>query len=147
MRRIIAVLVVVAVAAGIGFLFRDRLTGNAGDLQVGDCFMVPAGDTVNDVQHHPCAEAHDGEVFVVDKYSGTDTYPSTDDFDAWAAQYCGPAFQTYTGDSYDTRNDLSIGYFYPLEDGWGKGDRQMICYLTPLPEGTTVTVSYKKAGN
>jgi hypothetical protein len=50
-----------------GYLLRDFISGNVGDLKVGDCFDPPAlaakDAVVKDVQHHPCSERHGGEVF------------------------------------------------------------------------------------
>ena len=108
-------------------------SGNASDLQVGDCFEVPDGDSIGDVQHQPCNESHDGEVFLVGNYTGDgDTYPTSVQFDTWVGTECvDKAFPTYTGTAALDREDLDIGYFYPLEENWGKGDRQMICYLSP----------------
>ena len=42
-----------------GFVLRDRLSSNAGDLAVGDCFDEPtaSAETIEDVQHQPCTEA------------------------------------------------------------------------------------------
>jgi Septum formation len=139
----IGVLVVVVAAVIIGILFRDRLSGSAGDLQVGDCFEVPAADEVEDVQHRPCSEPHDGEVFLVRDYSGGDTYPTDDQFIDWVARECvDGAFATYTGQDYDVQQTIDVGFFYPQSEGWGKGDREVTCYLTPL-DGLKVTVSYK----
>jgi Septum formation len=142
---IIGVIIVAAIGA---FVFRDQLSGSASDLKVGDCFEVPAGDVITDVQHRPCTDPHDGEVFVVADYTGPDaTYPTQDSFDAWAATACiDNAFAAYVGDSFDARQDIDIGYFFPQEDGWNSGDRGMICYLTPI-SGGTVSVSYRKSGS
>ena len=35
-------------------------------------------------------------------------------------------------------------YFYPLEENWGSGDHEMICYVSPVGGGT-VTQSYRIA--
>ena len=62
-----------------------------------------------------------------------DTYPTSESFDAWVGTECvDKAFPTYTGHVVRPRDDIDIGYFYPLEENWGKGDRQMICYVTPV---------------
>jgi len=125
---------------------RDRLTGAVDSLQVGDCFDVPAGETVEDVQHRPCTEPHDGEVFVVRDYAGSDGYPTIAQFDAWAEQECiGTDFLAYVGQQYETRQDVGVGYLYPLEEGWGRGDREMTCYLSPT-NGGKVSASYRKPG-
>jgi hypothetical protein len=58
----------------------------------------------------------------------------------------GADFEAYVGDTYDSREDVAVGYLYPLEEGWGRGDREMTCYLSPAGGGT-VSVSYRAAGN
>lgn len=138
LRRFRGLLIIVAIAVVVvvvGVVFRDRITGNAGNLQVGDCFDLPADATasasVGDVQHHPCTEAHGGEVFAVLTYpaTATDTYPPTDAFDTFAANQCSTSFQTYTGIAFDAATTLDAGYFFPLDKGWATGDRTVICYL------------------
>lgn len=141
-------IVLILVGAGVvGFVFRDQLTGSVESLQVGDCFEVPVGETIEEVQHRPCTDPHDGEVFVVRDYSASGTYPTIAQFDVWVEQQCiGTDFVAYTGDDYATRQDVGVGYLYPLEDGWGSGDREMTCYLSPIGGGK-VNASYRKAGN
>ena len=53
-----------------------------------------------------------------------------------------PAFQTYVGKSYADSTDLSLGYFYPDEAGWKKGDRTFTCYIT-REDNTKLTQSVK----
>ena len=78
-RGLVVIAAIVVVVAVVGVVFRDRITGNAGSLQVGDCFDLPADAvaatdaTVGDVQHHPCTEAHGGEVFAVLTYPAAAT--------------------------------------------------------------------------
>jgi Septum formation len=143
--RLIILVVVIVGGVAVAFLFRDRLSGSASELRVGDCFQVPAGDTVDDVQHSPCTEAHDGEVLVVADYPGGDSYPTSDDFDSWVQTECvDHAFADYVGASFDSRQDIDLGYLYPQSDGWASGDRQMICYLTPA-SGGTVSAPFRAA--
>lgn len=142
-RGIFVTLVLIGGIALVGLIFRDRLSANAGELQVGDCFHVPAGDSISDVQHAPCNEGHDGEVFVVQDFASDTAYPTLSEFDLWVKSECvDKAFPTYIGASFESREDLDIGYFYPLEENWGEGDRQMICYVTPVG-GADVTESYR----
>jgi hypothetical protein len=148
MRLIQIGIVVILIAGGavVAFVFRDKISGSAGDLQVGDCIEIPTTDTVEDVQHHPCNEPHDGEVFVVRDYTGSETYPSLAEFETWAGEQCiGADFEAYVGDAYEGRDDISVGYLYPLEEGWGKGDHEMTCYLSPSAGGM-VSTSYRAAG-
>lgn len=142
-RWIIGIGLVAVISIGV-LVFRDFLPSNAGQLKAGDCLDVPAGDEVGDVQHHPCNEPHDGEVIFVGDFTGSETYPIQDAFDAWVKTECvDKAFPTYIGASFDAREDIDLGYFYPKSEQWSK-DKQMICYVTPLPAGK-VSVSYAKA--
>jgi hypothetical protein len=148
-RGIIVIVVVALVVVGVGFLFRDRITGQAADLQVGDCFDIPAdasaSATVHDVQHHPCTEAHGGEVFAVLTFPGgsSATYPTQDAFDAFAVAQCGPAFTSYTGLPIDAPTNLEGSYLFPTPDGWTKDDDRMItCYLDDST-GTPLTHSMR----
>ena len=121
---------IVGVIAGGALIFRDRLSGNAGELKVGDCFDDPAGvAVVDDVQHHPCNEAHTAEVVYLGKMSGTDdAYPSDPVVEAWVTAYCVPAWTGYTGKNVETDPILTLGWYQPSDEGWTKGDREVICY-------------------
>lgn len=122
----------VGVIAVVGFLFRDHLTGNVGDLRVGDCFEVPLELTeVSDIQHRPCPDPHTGEVFlVVDHPAAKDApYPSEDDLTNDVFGMCDPAFIAYVDESRLT-DELDYGFFFPLASGWKDGDREITCYAT-----------------
>jgi hypothetical protein len=138
-------LAIVALVAGGAFVFRDRLSGHAGDLQVGDCFDVPSSavQEVGDVQHHPCNEAHTGEVVYVGDYPDATAYPSDDQWRAHVTTHCVPAFNTYTG--LDFANDVvfDMGFFTPTAEGWGDGDREVTCYAARI-DGASLASSIKK---
>jgi hypothetical protein len=131
----IAIRVGIIAAIAIGFLvFRDRLTGAAADLRVGDCFDVPGDVTeVDEVQHRPCSEAHDAEVVFVANYSGT-SYPVISGFDDYVVDNCIPAFEAYVGRSFEAATELDLSYFFPTLEGWGDGDREITCYLVSIDE-------------
>src|SRR3990172_9570847 len=116
MRNLIGIGIVAALVIG-GFIFRDFLSGNAAELKVGDFFDEPASlsETVEDVQHHPCSDEHDAEVFFVADYpvSGSPLYPTDAEMEAWVAQACFPAFKSYTGKDFETDPDLGIAWFQP----------------------------------
>lgn len=121
-----------------GFLFRDFLTGNAGDLNVGDCFDLPGSDTepVKDVQHHPCTDLHGGEVIFVGDFPGSrsDPYPTDDEMFAFLTEKCVPAYNTYTGTDIAGQETYDIGWFQPTEEGWKGGDQEVSCYIYRLDE-------------
>jgi hypothetical protein len=137
---------IIAIIAIGAFVLRDKLAGNAGDLQVGDCFDPPttAATVVKDVQHRPCTDAHLAEVFFVGDYDvATSTYPTDDDFDTFVADRCVDAFQAYVGQAYGD-SDLDFAPYWPTEDGWGRGDREVTCFAYRL-DGATITGSVKQA--
>ena len=88
---------IIGAIAGGAWIFRDYISGNATDLAVGDCFDAPSttSETVEDVAHHPCTDAHTAEVFYVADYTDSTTYPGEDAFDAFTQANCPPAFQAY----------------------------------------------------
>jgi len=141
----VRILIIAIIGVG-AFLLRDRLSSNAGDLTVGDCFDDPGSVTeVSDVQHHPCAEAHSGEVIYTGKMSGDNgSYPADDVILDFVTTNCLPAFASYTGQEYDGQT-LDVGYFHPTPDGWSSGDRDVICYAVRI-DGTSTTGSLKQAG-
>lgn len=139
LRPIIIGIVIIAVV--VGAVVINALGGSpVGDLKVGDCFDVPTlaseSDTVDTVQHHPCDKAHTGEVIFVGDYTGgTDIYPAVSDFETFVGNTCKPVFQSFVGTDLDASPDLSIGYFYPLVDGWTSGQRSVTCYATRTDDG------------
>jgi hypothetical protein len=141
---IIRIAIIAVIVIG-GLIFRDRLSGSAGDLKVGDCFDEPKGaQTVKEVQHHPCTDSHTSEVVFVGNVPGENaSYPGEAAFTTFAVQNCSPAFTTYTGKDINSQTDLDMGYFFPLEEGWGKGDHALTCYIVRT-DGTPVTQSFKK---
>ncbi len=138
---------IIAAIGGGAYVFRDFLPGNAADLSVGDCFDAPTtiDETVEDVAHHPCTDAHTAEAFYVADYPAADAYPGVEAFDEFTESNCVPAFQAYTGlDFFSAQaEDYEMGMFYPLEEGWRGGDHEIACYLARF-DGGPMTGSLKK---
>ena len=139
----IAIIAVIALGA---YVFRDRLSGNAGDLKVGDCFDVPSATVdVKDVQHHPCTETHTGEVFAQVTHpaaKGTPPLAESQLID-FLSSSCGPLWVTYIGQEAATSAVFDIGAFYPRDSDWNDGDRGVTCYTYRI-DGATMTSSIKK---
>jgi putative regulator of septum formation len=130
-----------------GFLFRDRLSGAAEDLRVGDCFEEPAGQQViEDVQHQPCTENHDAEVVFVGNYPAAKAAatPAGDEYETYVATNCLPAFATYTGVDVMSQEVLGIGYYTPTNEGWRAGDREIMCYAARM-DGASMKASVRTA--
>ena len=136
---------IVAVFIVGGLIFRDRLGGSPAELQLGDCFDVPtkAGETVNDVQHHPCTETHTAEVILLAKHPAAKgaKEPTDAELRSYLIDTCGGALGRYVGGDTDK---FDLGAFYPTEEDWKNGDRGVTCYMTMLDE-SPMTVSYKSS--
>ena len=141
---LIRVGIIAVIVLGV-VVFRAYLSGSASDLKVGDCFDPPSTvDTVvKEVQHHPCTDAHLAEVFYVGNYDQASTgYPTEDAFQGFVLDRCIGAFQTYTGKSYQDATELDIQPFWPTEEGWGKGDKEVTCFAVRV-DGKTMATSVK----
>jgi hypothetical protein len=143
---LIGVRIVIVAAVALGALvFRDRMTGGAGDLAVGDCFDEPATvGEISDVQHHPCTESHTSEVVFVGDMPTSSTYPTDAQFVNYVRASCVPAFNAYTGLDFDAVEAVDMGYLTPTTEGWSGGDHEMICYAI-RSDGTAVSQSFKAA--
>ncbi len=144
-------LLLIAVVIGVGFyVFRDRLSGAVGDLQVGDCIDQPAGtETIFEVQRRPCNEPHDGEVFAVvshDAEAGA-PYPPQSEFADLAGDGCVPQLEAYTG--LDVLGFISRGYdfgfVFPTDESWRDGGRIVICIINRTDEAK-LTGTLREAG-
>jgi hypothetical protein len=148
MEKWIRIGLLVVVAGGVigAFVFRDRLTGAADALAVGDCINLPTAEEFAEVQHQPCNEPHEAEVYVVQDWANPpETRPTEAQFEAWVTEHClGQAFTDYVGMTYDDAAAIGAGWFSPTLAGWSDGDKEMVCYLAPVAGGK-VSVSYKKA--
>lgn len=112
-------------------------------IEFGDCLILPSEDEFDEVRRLSCGEPHDGEVFFVDDYPGTD-YPSGDELDSYVDAQCLPAFEAFTGSDFDGQEVLDIGWFAPTAGSWDDGDHEVLCYLTPIDGGMT-SQSYRGA--
>lgn len=125
---------IVVVAAGGYYLFRDRLAGSAAELAVGDCIDEPAGTTdIKEVQHQPCSDPHDGEVFAIVMHTAAPgaAYPDQSEFRDLAGDECVPLLSAYTGMDLVTfvAAGLDFSAFYPTSEAWNNGDRSVTCYV------------------
>ncbi|MFL5770078.1 MAG: septum formation family protein [Chloroflexota bacterium] len=143
----IRLVIIGAIVVG-GLIFRDRISGNAAELKVGDCFDTPttADATVGDVQHHPCTEAHTAEVFFVGDHPAANgaAILNQDDVFGYAMDTCLPALNTYTGTDVAAEGKYDMSAFYPADEDWNKGERGVTCYAILL-DGGTMTSSIKAA--
>ncbi len=148
---VVLVVLIVLIVGGLAF-FRDRISGGVTELQVGDCIDEPttSASSITDVQHQPCTEPHDGEVFANLTYPGANDAPYpvlTTTFDDFVSTNCLPLAETYTGRTQDeiAAAGLSYAYFYPTSDSWTQNnDRGVTCYIEHA-DGTKMTGSVRVA--
>jgi hypothetical protein len=145
----VLVVLIILIVGGLA-LFRDRISGDVNALAVGDCIDEPSSTiSISEVQHQPCAELHDGEVFAVLTYPGGNdaVYPGTSAFSDYVREQCLPAVQAYTGRTLDeiAGAGLTYAYFYPTTSSWDDNDdRGVTCYLEK-DDGTKTTGSFRAA--
>jgi hypothetical protein len=101
------------------------------DLEVGDCFDLPAGDEVENLDAVPCEEPHDAEVFHIYDLQDADTRPDPTTLAESNRDACVPAFERFVGFDFDT-SELDILTFDPSDDSWAAGDRTVICSLVEV---------------
>ena len=138
--------IIAAIAIG-ALILRPYLSGNVGDMNVGDCFDLPtsATETIKDVQHHPCTDPHDAEVVFSGKFtSATNDYPTDAAFQQFFTDTCLPAYAAYTGADVFATADMDMGYFTPTADSWKSGERKITCYANKLDK-SKLTQTVKKA--
>jgi Septum formation len=128
------ILIIGVIVVG-GIVFRDRLSGSAGDLKAGDCFDIKAATEIKSVQHHPCTEAHTAEVVLAADYPAAKgaAYPSDAGFDAWGDGTCVAAILKYVGPTANL-DAFNYGTMVPKASDWNTGERGMICYLTRVDQ-------------
>jgi hypothetical protein len=130
----------VATLAGCGGAERSS-EGNivsGGDLnvfqvRVGDCFEDPPGILdadnleVEEIEAVPCSEPHDNEAYH-DFSLGPGPWPGEVAIFGEADEECFAKFESYVARDYQ-ESRLEFSYFFPTEQSWGGGDREVVCYL------------------
>ena len=148
MNGLLRVLVLMAVSALILAACSSGTSESVFDMKPGDCFddVVEDGELAQELESVPmvdCDDPHDNEAYAVFDVAG-DVYPGTPALDDEAVVNCVPLFEEYVGSSYETSR-LDIMFLYPLEDGWGEGDREITCVLFDL-ELQKLTGSMRDSG-
>ncbi len=113
-------------------------------LEVGQCLTMP-GDPVDIGAAEPvdCAEEHTAEVIATTLLTD-DAFPGEDAVFAAADEFCLPEFGPYIGADFET-SSLDLYYGGPTSMTWALGDRQVVCYVTPI-DGSPLTASVAGSG-
>jgi hypothetical protein len=135
-RKIVWILGPVALIALLAmavFAARGPSATTAFTLKSGTCFDVPGDAQVGDIPTIDCTKPHDAEVFAAFNVGGADAtanppYPGESPIGSEVGNRCGPADQrAYAGQTASA--SLAVGYFFPDQNAWDRGERQVTCYL------------------
>jgi hypothetical protein len=98
------------------------------DLEVGDCYDLPSGDVVEEVQVVDCDEPHDQEVIALVQHpAGPDeAFPGGEEIGDFADDECIAEFERYVGVSYADSELLGFTLM-PTAETWPVGDREIVC--------------------
>ena len=105
---------------------------------VGDCVDLNVDSaTVTELEGYECSKEHDAEVYYKADATTTGDYDQ-DAVEQEAIDACLASFEEYVGVDYYS-SVLDVYYIYPDSEGWGQGDRQVLCAVyTPDTTGVTV---------
>jgi len=104
-------------------------------LKVGDCLNQTATAEVTEVSSVPtvpCAEPHDSEAYAATDLPEGD-FPGDAAVTESADTFCYDEFATFIGLSYD-ESALDLASFYPTQESWAEGDREIMCFVSS-PDG------------
>lgn len=106
------------------------------DLRAGQCLEKPENTTgIEAVEVVPCDDPHDLEVFaVVELTDGP--YPGESGRSQAAQEACAGRFAAYVGVE-PAASALATGFLVPTEQGWERGDREVVCLLHAPEERLT----------
>lgn len=140
-RTLAAVTVGAAAILLSGCSLLGNVTNNPVDLDPSDgtdtdVFTIKVGDCLNDgtatgevssVPTIDCAEPHDSEAYASIILPDGD-YPGEDAVLTQADTDCASEFATYVGIAYE-ESTLGYAYYYPTEQSWASGDREILCLV------------------
>lgn len=97
------------------------------DLETGDCWMVPDGKAILEVQAVPCEVRHELEVYWAGEVSASDS-ASMNEIERIAVDKCIATFKPFVGIGYGP-SELEIFYVSPTMQSWEAGDREVTCSI------------------
>jgi hypothetical protein len=103
-------------------------------IALGDCLnemSSNADDQVSEVPQIDCAEPHDYEVYHVEDIPESGAYPGETSVQESADSMCLEAFDGFVGMPY-AESGIDYTPLYPTEEGWGMGDREVLCLAYDL---------------
>ena len=133
--------IALALALGLCISATGCSSSSVMHLSVGDCLMMPTGDTVTNITTKECTEAHDSEVIAAPIVEG-DVFPGSDALDREAEERCLAQFAQYVGTDYET-STLELTWLIPTQESWERNDDREIICLATTPDSSTLTTSVR----
>jgi hypothetical protein len=122
-----------------GQIIEENEAADVFSIRVGDCLnAVGGGGEFSTVPVVPCSEPHDSEAYASMQLSDGD-YPGADAVQLEADAFCLDEFASFVGLDFQ-ESVLDMTYFYPSEETWAQGDREILCVVV-APSGETITGS------
>lgn len=112
-------------------------------MRVGQCIVLPEGETATTVETTGCTREHDAEVFYVTSADDGD-FPGEVELNKQAESVCIANFEDYVGSSY-LSSSLDATWMIPTKDSWAQNDRSIVCLARPL-DHSKLTSSVKESG-
>ena len=109
-------------------------TGNAFDLETGQCLDEPESDEVVNVEVVECADPHDLEIYQVSDLADQDFDEAA--IDSQSFDVCLENFDGFIGTPY-LDSEFEIYYLIPSEESWAEGDREVVCAVYDLTNDKT----------
>lgn len=108
-------------------------------ITVGDCLNEAALEgTVSAVPLVDCATPHDSEAYASTAMDDG-SFPGAVEVKKQAEAECTTQFNEFVGVNYDA-STLTYSYFYPTQDSWAQGDREIVCLIDDPAGQTTGTL-------
>ncbi len=112
-------------------------------MRVGQCIVLPEGETATTVETTGCTREHDAEVFYVTSADDGD-FPGEVELNKQAESVCIANFEDYVGSSY-LSSSLDATWMIPTKDSWAHSDRAIVCLARPL-DHSSLKATVKKSG-
>lgn len=112
----------------------NACTGNAFELETGQCLNEPESDEVVNVEVVECTELHDLEVYQVADLPDQDFDEGA--IDSQSFDMCLETFDGFIGTPY-IDSEFEIYYLIPSEESWADGDREVVCAVYDLTNDKT----------
>ena len=119
----------------------------ATDLQVGDCFDAPSGNSnITSIKAIPCSQSHDSQVFAEPQITET-SYPGNTTLSTEAKTDCGSS-DTQASLTQDVPPELEVDYYVPEDATTFASQSYIICAINDsVPDLTQSYVTSASAGS